>query len=60
MAQVTVEKPKDYYAEVKELIRFHYKYMPSKGFNYSDHSFANRYPTVYRLFLQIAALGFDR
>lgn len=57
MVKVEIEKPKEFYEEVKRLIGYHYNSQSPKNFEYSKDSFAKKYPVIYSLFLTIVALG---
>jgi len=52
--EVKIEKPAEFYEEVKQLIHEHYRIVHPPG------SFGSKYPVVYHLYLQIAALGLRR
>ena len=51
--KVVIEKPKEFNNEVKKLIDAHYALAKTEGF------FAKKYPVIYKLFLEIHALGLD-
>lgn len=58
--KVEIAKPKEFYKEVGGLIEAHYGSTQPKSFEYPRDSFGKKYPTIYGLFLQIAALGLNR
>ena len=54
--KISIEKPREFYKEVGNLIGLHYNSI-HENFDYSKNSFAMNYPVIYGLFLKIAALG---
>lgn len=52
---IQVEDPKATFNEIKELIELHYKTVPEVSFNFARDGFGTKYPSIYRLYLNIAA-----
>lgn len=53
--KVFIEKPSEFYQEVKKLIDIHYH-----SAEHPTPPFAKVYPITYHLYLQIAALGLNK
>lgn len=52
--KIIIEKPSEFYWEVRKLIDAHYQGIKSFG------SFTGEYPVIYELYLRIAAMGLDK
>jgi len=53
---IQVEDPKATFNEIKELIELHYNTLGGKtGFDIDRDGFAVKYPSIYKLYLRIAA-----
>ena len=58
--EIKIEKPKDTYNEIRDLIYLHYRAKPRSKFDDLKDGFAVAYPCIYSLYLQIAALGLHK